>query len=202
MDWLGVYFNNLTDTIKTAQGSSINVVRLFNHLFLVWGPPVLHYLTDVELRRLHRRFGHPSVDRLVRTLKRAGHDDHKHRKILEQISQVCQYCQKYGRSPGRFKFTLRDDVYFNYSLVVDIMYIDGPILHVVDQAIAFQAARWLQNISAKHVWETLRLCWIDVYTGPPDVIVHDAGTNFDSAEFRRETGAMAIRTKCIPVEAP
>ena len=35
IDRLGVYFNNLTDTIVTAENSKIKVVRLFNHPFLV-----------------------------------------------------------------------------------------------------------------------------------------------------------------------
>ncbi len=47
----------------------------------------------------------------------------------------------------------------------------------------------------------LRLCWIDVYVGPPDVIVHDAGTNFDSTEFRQNARTLSIQTKCVPVEA-
>ncbi len=61
------------------------------------------------------------------------------------------------------------------------MYIDGhPILHIVDKATMFQAARCLKNISARHTWKTLRLSWIDVYIRPPDLIAHDAGTNFVS----------------------
>ena len=104
--------------------------------------------------------------------------------------------------PGRFKFILRDDVNFNYSIIVDIMYIDNsPILHIVDEATRFQAAKWLSNISAKHTWDILRLCWIDVYIGPPDYIIHDAGKNFISREFRQYAASMAITTKSVPVEA-
>lgn len=57
-------------------------------------------------------------------------------------------------------------------------------------------------MSAAHTWDTLKLCWIDVYTGPSDIIVHDAGTNFSSSEFRQNASAMAIAVKCVPVEAP
>ena len=56
-------------------------------------------------------------------------------------------------------------------------------------------------MSARNAWDTLRLCWIDVYLGPPDQIVHDAGKNFSSAEFRQQTKAMAIEVKEVPVEA-
>ncbi|KAI1003444.1 hypothetical protein K3495_g4765 [Podosphaera aphanis] len=48
----------------------------------------------------------------------------------------------------------------------------------------------------------LRLCWIDVYNGPLEVIVHDAGTNFDSAEFRKNANSISVDIKCIPTESP
>ena len=47
----------------------------------------------------------------------------------------------------------------------------------------------------------LRLCWIDVYVGLSDVIVYDAGTNFDSTEFRQNARTLSIQTKCVPVKA-
>ena len=82
------------------------------------------------------------------------------------------------------------------------MYIDGqPLLHVVDEVTRFEAARWLNSMSAQHTWDTLRTCWIDVYLGPPDIITHDAGTNFSSSEFQQYASSMSISTKEVPVEA-
>ena len=75
-------------------------------------------------------------------------------------------------------------------------------MHVIDEATSFQAARWLTNMSASQTWDILRLCWIDMYTGPSDIIVHDAGTNFDSSEFRHNASSTTIQLKCIPIEAP
>ena len=54
------------------------------------------------------------------------------------------------KSPGRFKFTLKDDYEFNYSIIIDVMYLDGkPVLQVVDSATAFEAARFLKDMSAR-----------------------------------------------------
>lgn len=212
MDALKVYYNNLRDELITPS-RSIQVCRQFGHPFLLWGVHLQSYvttsfdinpcyLTSTELRRLHRRFGHPSVERLHKVLERSGHDTDK--KAIERLTKYCSFCQKHGKSPGRFKFTLRDDQDsdFNHSIFVDIMYIDGsPVLHVIDEATRFQAAKWLQNLSAKHTWDILRHCWIDVYLGPPDCIVHDAGKNFVSKEFRQHASTMAITTRSVPVEA-
>lgn len=203
------YFDNLSDMIRLLKNDtyiSIPVVRKFGHAFLQWGPmtATTSFLTESELRVLHRRFGHPSVQRLVNMLNRAGHADGNHTQILNKITQNCQKCQRYGSAPLRFKFTLRDsdNVDFNQSIFADILYIDGaPVLHVVDEATRFQAARFLQDMTASALWEALRLCWIDTYLGPPAIINHDAGTNFASTDFQRYNKSLGIETKEVPVEA-
>jgi len=203
MDKLGVRLDNLENVL--VQGDNrVPVVRKWGHPWLL-----LHqleksvawsHLTESELRQLHRRFGHPSVHRLLRVLQRAGHEVEV--KAIEHLIKYCHHCQMNQKSPGRFKFTLKDDYDFNFCIIVDVMYLSGkPVLQVVDFSTSFQAARFLKDMSARNAWDTLQLCWIDVYLGPPDQIVHDVGKNFSSAEFRQQTKAMAIEVKEVPVEA-
>jgi hypothetical protein len=107
-----------------------------------------------------------------------------------------------GKSPGRFKFTLKDDYEFNYSVIIDILYLEGkPVLQVIDAATSFGAARFLRDMSARNAWDTLRTCWIDTYQGPPDYLMHDAGKNFTSTEFKQLASSMSIKVKEVPVEA-
>ena len=167
MDVLRAYYNNVTDTLITPS-VRLPVTRRFGHPFLLWQGALEAYiltslelnpcyLTDTELRQLHRRFGHPSAEKLYKVLERSGHE--VSRASINYLTKFCAYCQKYGRSPGRFKFTLREDLEFNHSIFVNIIYINGsPVLHVIDEATRFQAARWLRNISARHTWEALRTC--------------------------------------------
>lgn len=71
----------------------------------------------------------------------------------------------------------------------------------MDSATSFNAARFLKDMSAKSAWDTLRECWIDTYQGPPEYVVHDAGKNFSSNEFRQQAKSMAITVKEVPVKA-
>jgi hypothetical protein len=100
----------------------------------------LCYLIESKLRQLHRRFDHSFIRKLYDLLKRAGHEVEK--SALKKLIKFCTFCQKYVKSSERFKFILRDDVNFNYSVIVDVMYVENsPILHVIDEATRFQAAR-------------------------------------------------------------
>ncbi len=100
----------------------------------------LCYLIETELRQSHRRFDHSSIRKLHDLLKRVDHEVKK--PILEKLIKFCTFCQKYAKSSGRFKFTLRDDVNFNYSVIVDVMYVKNSlILHVIDEATRFQVAK-------------------------------------------------------------
>lgn len=203
MDRLQVRFDNLNNVL-IQDGKAHPVTRRFGHPFAFLTTMFTDgncFLSTQELRQLHRRFGHPSANRLFKLLDRSHHEIE--RSQVENLTKFCKTCQKHGNTPKRFKFTLRDDsIDFNHSISVDIMYINGnPVLHVIDEATRFQAARWLPNISSQATWDALRLCWIDIYVGPPDQITHDAGSNFTSQEFRQNATTMAIETKCVPVEA-
>jgi hypothetical protein len=196
-----------------TKNKNLSVIRRFDHEFLLWkNSYFLHlyiaqsfnsnlcYLIDVELRQLHRRFDHSFITKLHDLLERSDHDVKK--LVIEKLTKFCIFCQKYAKSSERFKFTLKDEVNFNYSVIVDVMYIENSlILHVVDDVTRFRTAKWLQNISAKHIWNMLRLCWIDVYLSSSDHILTDEDKNFASREFRQFVISMTIIIKAVFVEA-
>jgi len=119
-----IYFNNIDNTL-VHQGNNYPVVRKWGHLWLLLSNQeiAVHYLTEKELRQLHRRFGHLAVERLYKVLSKAGHDDID-KETLEKITRFCHQCQIYSKVPGRFRFTIKDDVDFNFRIIVDIMYIN------------------------------------------------------------------------------
>ncbi|KAK1914231.1 hypothetical protein P3342_007477 [Pyrenophora teres f. teres] len=123
--------------------------------------------------------------------------------MLVHQSKEYPICQITAKAPSRFRFTLRDEnLDFNSRVIVDIMYINQkPVLHAVDEATAFQAARFLRDMKASTTWDTLRAMWINMYVGPPDTIATDAGTNFASEEFVNNANAMIIDVYEVPVEA-
>jgi hypothetical protein len=50
----------------------------------------------------------------------------------------------HNESLNRFRFTICDNAEFNYRLIVDVIYINKkPVLHAINKATIFQAARFL-----------------------------------------------------------
>ncbi|KAL2885168.1 Ribonuclease H-like domain [Ceratocystis lukuohia] len=224
LDRLGAFFNNTKN--KLVKGAvHVNVFRRFGHAFLHLpempqgngrddGREGDSFFTEQELRRLHRRFGHPSVSKLHALLRKAELGDTTTHEDLKKIQDFCHQCQTHEGPPKRFRFKIHgDDPAFNSVIYVDVGYMDTgisedgeshrrmPFLHVVDEATGFSAARWLSSMTAKHCWDMLRECWIDTYQGPPDVIVHDQGTSFTGAEFSDQARLLGTVTKGVATEA-
>ncbi len=99
-------------------------------------------LTETKLRRLHRRFKHFSIRRLYQILNRSDHDVES--QVIDYLTKFCHHCEVHEKSSTRFSFTLKDDLKFNYNVIVDILYIEikdvnKSILHLVNEIIRFQA---------------------------------------------------------------
>lgn len=71
----------------------------------------------------------------------------------------------------------------------------------MNEATRFQAARRLDNMVAETLCQTLKYCYIDVYIGPPDIITHDAGTNFIARGFQANDDLLHMNCNQVPVEA-
>jgi hypothetical protein len=195
------------------------VIRRYEHAFLLWKmliqSLILEFieknsclLIEIELRRLHSRFDHFSARRLYEILERFDHDDDVEPRAIEHLIKFCHHCQMHGKSLGRFIFSIRnEDIQFNYSIVVNILYMkwksadnNKSILHIVNETTRFQAGRWLKDISARHVWNQLRISWIDIYLKSSDLITADADKQFVTKEFKQYADNMRITVKTIFVE--
>ena len=163
MNKLNVFFNNVTNEIIQRQFHCIYfVICCYDHVFLLWHIFVYFtiveffiqnfcFFTNIELRRLHRRFEHFVVRRLNEILKRTKHNVEFW--TLQHFIKYYKHCQMHEKSSRRFNFFIKkDDVRFNYNIVINIFYILNKfVLHFVNETICFQTEWWLKNISTKHV---------------------------------------------------
>ena len=161
---------------------SMPLARHDSHLYAAMSFPHYLFYTTGQLEKMHRQFAHPSANKLFNLLKRAGTQavDAKTFKQISEIVSRCEPCQRIHNAPVRFRVTIgHEHVRFNARAYIDIMYLDGkPVLHIVDEATRFSAARFLPRVSTDAVWDSIILCWSSVYTGLPHYIMVDEGSQF------------------------
>lgn len=60
--------------------------------------------------------------------------------------------------------------------------------------------RWVLSVTAEKIWQALRLCCIDEYVGPPNVIAYEAGKNFLAEFFQMNADLFSILIKAFTME--
>ncbi len=101
-------------------------------------------LIKTKLRRLYRRFEYFSIKRLYQILDHSDYDVES--QIIDYLTKFCHHCQVHEKFSSRFSFTLKDNLKFNYNVIIDILYlkmrfddVNKSILHLVDETTRFQA---------------------------------------------------------------
>ena len=127
------------------------MIRRFGHPFFLWDGSLQVYiiqsfnsnpcyLIETKLKHLHRRFEHSSPRKLQSVLEKSKHEINK--TMFDRFIKFCTFCQKHSKSSKRFKFVLREKINFNFSIIVNIMYIDNNlVLHVIDENTKFQIVK-------------------------------------------------------------
>jgi hypothetical protein len=204
--------DNLHISMKNEHHS---MIRRYDHAFLRWNIFAQSLITksfdqnscffiEIELRRLHRRFDHFSIRRLQTILDRFDHEINS--QAIEYFIKYYHHCQIHEKFSNRFNYTLKNDLEFNFNVIVDILYlkiksdVNKSILRVMNETIRFQVDKWLKNIIVRHVWNQLRVCWIDTYLESFDLITSNANKQFIAREFKQYAANMNIRINIVSVE--
>jgi predicted GTPase len=134
---LRAYFNNILNVIVHKDRSTVPVVQKWGHLFFnISTTEAASFFKELELRRLHCRFRHLRTERLHKMLTAAGHDVNA--SVLEQIQKFCYFCQSHDQALQRFKFTIKDNLHFNYEIIIDVVRIGNrDVLHVINTDTSF-----------------------------------------------------------------
>ena len=136
IDNLGVKFDNLRNILiqeRANRTKEIPIFRRFGYPWIYTDPrktlvsppestsnrPSYSYLTATEILRIYRRFSYLSTQRFHKILKQANYNIN-----YEELKRLVKYCEQYQKNPRtliRFKFNVRDNNDFNYTIIVNIV---------------------------------------------------------------------------------
>ncbi len=101
IDIFGIYWNNIFNQLICQNGKNIPIFCKWRHpwFFVNINNKIALgiFLTKAELRQVHPRFGHPSVNKLYKLLTRADHDIEY--KAIKIINKFYHYYQIKGEAP-------------------------------------------------------------------------------------------------------
>jgi hypothetical protein len=70
----------------------------------------------------------------------------------------------------------------------------------MNETTRFQIEKLLKDITAWHVWNQLRICWIDIYLESFDLIISNVSKQFIARKFKQYAFNMNIKVNTISIE--
>ncbi|XP_063676591.1 uncharacterized protein LOC134812913 [Bolinopsis microptera] len=158
-----------------------------------------------QANKLHKRFAHAPIDRIVKLLKNAGVEAGKLEALeenLKNLEKTCEFCLTHKRAHPRPKVSLPMANSFNELVAIDLKLIEGKwILHAIDYLTRFSSAAVLENKTSDEVIDKFFTIWISMF-GPPQRILSDNGGEFVSYAFESLCESFDIKQMTTAAEAP
>ncbi|XP_045105480.1 uncharacterized protein LOC123500989 [Portunus trituberculatus] len=139
-----------------------------------------------KIEKLHQQFGHPTSKRLIQLLKDAGVEDEICNVYAEEVSDACEICMKYKKTPSRPVVSVNMAKEFNEVVAIDLKeYKKGDIyfLHMVDMATRFSKSCVTRSKEPKEIVEKLIETWLGSGLGAPRKFLCDNGGEFANSTF-------------------
>ena len=155
--------------------------------------------------KLHQQFGHPSVKRLRNLLADAGVKDKICFDIVENITDGCNICRKYKRTPSRPVVSLPLARDFNEVVAMDLKeWKKGEVyfLHLVDVATRFCRSAVIYDKKRKTIIDKVIEIWIGTGIGCPEKFLADNGGEFANEEFTDMCENLNIRVMHTAAQSP
>ena len=140
-----------------------------------------------SMLKLHRQYSHPSARRLKLLLKDANFDDKECFKFIEEISDDCNLCKKYRRTPSRPVTCIPLARDFNEVVAMDLKIWDLKkniyILHLIDMATRFCVSTIIHKKEKQVIIDQIIEKWIGTGLGCPGKFLSDCGGEFANKDF-------------------
>ncbi|CAG2226055.1 unnamed protein product [Mytilus edulis] len=138
------------------------------------------------IEKLHKQFAHPSAKRLKTLLKDAGGYTKEHLDCVDEITEGCDVCKKYKKTPARPVVSLPLATEFNEVVAVDLKEWkpNTYFLHLIDIATRFSLATVIKRKTPDVIADKVMSLWIGSGMGPPKRFLADNGGEFANEIFR------------------
>ena len=139
--------------------------------------------------KLRRQFVHPPMIRLKALMQDAGVWKGEYQEELDSISNACQTCKLYAKTPAR---PLASS--FNEKVAMDLKSWKGKyILHLTDMFTRLSVSLFIRSKTPQEVVENVLQHWIGAGWGVMEGILVDNGGEFNNEEIREMSSILNIK---------
>ncbi len=155
------------------------------------------------LLKLHKQFGHASVDILEKLLASSGNYDEECIVILKDMVDSCETCVRYSRPKPKPAVGLPLASNCIETVAVDLHGLDAGVwyLRVIDHFTRFSAGSIVTTKKASEIVKNFIHCWISIH-GPPKRLFSDNGGEFNNEEMRDMAEKFNIEVKTTAAYSP
>ena len=150
--------------------------------------------------KLHRQFGHPGAERLIRMLRNADMLDSDIKKQIRSVTENCEVCKKYKRPAARSVVSVQMAEKFNEVIAMDLKQVRQHLV-LVDLATRYCVASVIPNKSAKTVVGLIFRNWISLF-GAPRKFLSDNGLKFNNSDMRELGDLFGVKILATAAESP
>ena len=139
-----------------------------------------------KIKKLHHQFGHPSARRLKILMKDAGIEDSRSHNMVDDVTNGCETCVRYKRTPSRPVVSMNMANDMNDIVALDLKeFKKGKIyfLHMVDLATRFSRSCITRSKEPKEIVEAIITTWLGSGLGAPKKFLCDNGGEFANNIF-------------------
>ena len=158
------------------------------------------------IEKLHRQFAHPTARRLKLLLKDAGVCDNEYMNLVEEITDKCDICIKYKKTPPRPIVCMPLAKDFNEVVAMDLKEWDKRnnvwFLHLIDIATRFCISTVIHKKEKQVIIDKIIEKWIGTGLGCPRKFLSDNGGEFANEDFRDMCENLNIIVMNTAAESP
>ena len=154
--------------------------------------------------KLHRQFAHPSKEKLLQLIKKAGEPWCNNQNLMEEINNAssnCATCKLYKKTLRRPIVVLPMATEFQETVAMDLKFYSGKILlHLVDHSTRLSTSSFIPNKNPDTILTYIFKIWVPVY-GAPEKFLTDNGGEFANSKFIEMAGFLNVTVKSIAGES-
>jgi len=152
--------------------------------------------------KLHKQFGHPSTEKLVKLVRDAGMEDSSLEKCIADVVRDCEVCCRYKKPRPSPVVSIPLATKFNELVALDLKAC-GKVhfLVMVDHATRFCAAVVINNKKAETIVKGIFLAWVSIF-GAPKKIFSDNGGEFNNSDMRELGEQFNVKVMTTAAESP